>query len=422
MPWRRSAFRADFLIFAEMSPTSPARRQAGVAPDARPTYVSLFSSAGVGCYGFLQEGFRCVATVETLERRLTVQRHNGKCQLESGYICGDMTLPETQAKVTAELERWRTGFGVAGLDVLIATPPCQGMSVANHKKGDERGRNSLVVESIRMARELRPKFFVFENVRAFLSSACSDLDGAERSIGDAIERDLGGEYNILRRVVNFKDYGCPSSRTRTLVIGARRDLPDASPHDLFPDRRPQKTLRDVIGGLPRLKTMGEICPDDIFHSFKSYAPRMEAWIAGLGEGQSAFDNADPALAPHSVRDGKIVPNARKNGDKYTRQRWDAVAPCVHTRNDILASQNTVHPADNRVFSIRELMLMISVPDSFRWTGKSPDELNSMPLEQKRAFLRKEEMNIRQCLGEAVPTAVFRQVAGKIKAYLKNTTT
>lgn len=405
-----------------MRPASPTRKHAGVAADAAPTYVSLFSSAGVGCYGFLQEGFRCVATVEALARRLRVQRSNGKCTLESGYICGDMTLPETQDRVAAELERWRADFGATGLDVLIATPPCQGMSVANHKKGDERGRNSLVVESIRMTNRFRPRVFVFENVRAFLTSACTDLDGTERSIGDAIERGLGGEYNILRRIINFKDYGCPSSRTRTLVIGVRKDLADASPDSFFPGKRPERTLRQVIGHLPSLTTMGQISDTDIYHSFKSYAPAMEAWIAGLGEGQSAFDNADPALVPHSVRDGKVVPNARKNGDKYTRQRWDAVASCVHTRNDILASQNTVHPADNRVFSIRELMLMMSVPDDFRWVDRPVEELNALPMEQKRAFLKKEEMNIRQCLGEAVPTAVFRQVAGKIRTHLQKTTT
>jgi DNA (cytosine-5)-methyltransferase 1 len=42
----------------------------------------------------------------------------------------------------------------------------------------------------------------------------------------------------------------------------------------------------------------------------------------------------------------------KNGDKYKRQYWNKVAPCIHTRNDILSSQNTVHPVDDRVFSIR----------------------------------------------------------------------
>ena len=55
------------------------------------TYVSLFSSAGVGCYGFKEEGFYCVATVELLERRLKIQKFNQKCVYNSGYICGDIT-------------------------------------------------------------------------------------------------------------------------------------------------------------------------------------------------------------------------------------------------------------------------------------------------------------------------------------------
>lgn len=111
------------------------------------TYVSLFSSAGVGCYGFKEMGFFCVATVELIERRLKIQKFNNKCAYKSGYICGDMTQEETKCKVFNELDLWRNSFGVKDLDVLIATPPCQGMSVANHKKKDELGRNSLVEEA-----------------------------------------------------------------------------------------------------------------------------------------------------------------------------------------------------------------------------------------------------------------------------------
>lgn len=44
------------------------------------TYISLFSSAGVGCYGFNQEGYHCILTNELIERRLDVQRYNHKCE------------------------------------------------------------------------------------------------------------------------------------------------------------------------------------------------------------------------------------------------------------------------------------------------------------------------------------------------------
>ena len=153
------------------------------------TYVSLFSSAGIGCYGFKEENFHCIATVELLERRLKIQQFNNKCVYPSGYICGDMTASETKDRVFDQLDMWKRVYNIDGLDVLIATPPCQGMSVANHKKGNELKRNSLVVESIIMVQRILPKFFVFENVRGFLNSVCTDVDGQDKKIREAIEAD-----------------------------------------------------------------------------------------------------------------------------------------------------------------------------------------------------------------------------------------
>ncbi|MDR1882858.1 MAG: DNA (cytosine-5-)-methyltransferase [Prevotella sp.] len=381
------------------------------------TYVSLFSSAGVGCYGFKEENFYCVATVELLERRLKIQSYNQKCTYESGYISGDLTTKEVKDKIFVELDLWEKWYSVNHLDVLIATPPCQGMSVANHKKKDELKRNSLVVESIKLTKKIKPKFFIFENVRAFLTSICTDIDGKDKPIKQAIDYNLSGVYNIHCQVLNFKDYGNPSSRTRTLVIGVRKDLKEITPLDVFPDQQPERTLRQIIGHLPSLKKMGEISESDIYHNFRRYAPHMENWIADIKEGQSAFDNEDHTKIPHSVKDDVIIYNARKNGDKYTRQCWDKVAPCIHTRNDIMASQNTVHPTDNRVFSIREVMLMMSVPDSFKWSDIPFEKLNKMTAKEKQVFLKKEEMNIRQNLGEAVPTVIFRQIAHKIRKVL-----
>jgi len=95
--------------------------------------------------------------------------------------------------------------------------------------------------------------------------------------------------------------------------------------------------------------------------------KMLPWIETLKEGQSAFDNDDPKRIPHQIIDNKIVYNKSKNADKYARWYWEREAPCVHTRNDILSSQNTVHPQDNRVISIRELMRMMTIPESFNWS-------------------------------------------------------
>jgi len=380
------------------------------------SYISLFSSAGVGCYGFSLEGFDCVATNELIERRLEVQKFNNKCSSETGYILGDITEKETKEKILLETKKWLQKNKQKDIDVLIATPPCQGMSIANHKKKDELSRNSLVIESINLVNKIKPKFFIFENVRAFLTTHCTDNDGKQKQIKEAIENDLAGKYNILYHVVNFKDFGVPSSRSRTLVIGVRKDIKDVTPYDVFPEEENEKTLREAISHLPSLINMGEIYGKDIYHNFRNYDKRMLNWIKDLKEGENAFQNKGKKK-PHKIVNGKIVYNQNKNGDKYSRCYFDKVGPCIHTRNDIFASQNTIHPKDNRVFSIRELMIMMSVPETFKWSELSTEELNNLSEEEKRNYLSKNEMNIRQSIGEAVPTLIFRKIAKNIKEEL-----
>jgi DNA (cytosine-5)-methyltransferase 1 len=381
------------------------------------TYISLFSSAGVGCFGFKQNGFECIATNEILSKRLKIQVFNNKCKYDTGYLDGDISTKEIKNKLFTEIKKWQTEHKISEPDVIVATPPCQGMSVANHKKNQELTRNSLVVESIKITKEVNPKFFIFENVRAFLNTTCTDIDGTEKSIEEAIKLNLGGHYNILFKVINFKDYGSNSSRTRTLVIGVRKDLQNISPFDIFPEKKAPKTLRELFVGLEELNEMGQISQNDIFHSFREYNPKMLPWIENLKEGESAFQNKEPERIPHQVKNGKIVFNQSKNGDKYARWYWDKEGPCVHTRNDILSSQNTVHPSENRVFSIRELMLMMSIPEAFQWTYTPIEKLNSMSVLEKKMFLKQEELNIRHCIGEAVPTGVFTSIAKRIKEVL-----
>ena len=378
-------------------------------------YISLFSSAGIGCFGLKQEGFTCIATAELIQRRLDIQKVNEKCKYSTGYICGDLTAPAIHDQLLNEIAQFKKKEKIKQIDIIVATPPCQGMSVANHKKKEELGRNSLVVESITIIKELLPKYFVFENVSAFLKSICTDIDGENKSIKDTIISHLSSHYSIEFKVINLKNYGSNSSRTRTLVVGVNKDLKEITPLDIFPDYVEEKTLFEVIGHMPSLNEMGEFDDNDIYHSFRPYQKHMFPWIQATPYGKSAFDNADDKLKPHQVIDGEIVVNKSKNGDKYKRQLWEKVAPCIHTRNDCLPSQNTLHPIDNRVFSIRELMLIMTIPEDFKWVSDSVLPTNDDSFEIKAKFRKKTEFNIRQCIGEAVPTDIFRVIASKIKA-------
>ena len=382
-------------------------------------YISLFSSGGVGCYGFKIEDFDCIATSEIIERRLNVQKYNNKAKYEEGYILGDITEKSVKKQLFDSVEYFKSEEKCEDIDVIIFTPPCQGMSVANHKKNDGTiYKNSLVVEALEIVKELKPKFFISENVRAFMNTKCVDYD-VEKKIAQAFEDWLSDDYNYEYWIINFKDYGANSSRTRSLVLGVRKDIKNIIPQDLFPSEEKEKNLIDIIGYLPSLQEMGEIDPNDIYHNFRPYKENMREWIHDIGEGESAFDNKDENKRPHRIVNGKIVPNVRKNSSKYTRQYWNKVGPCIHTRNDILASQNTIHPVDDRVFSIRELMLLMNIPSDFKWVEEDESYLNSLPIEEKRKFLKKNEMNIRQCIGEAVPTIIVEKIARNIKEVLVN---
>lgn len=203
-----------------------------------------------------------------------------------------------------------------------------------------------------------------------------------------------------------------------LVIGVCKELKNyIIPLELFPKYSKEKTLKQIIAHHKSLE-WGEYDTKDFYHSFRIYPQNMREWIKDVKEGQSAFDNKEPSKRPHKIENGKMIENVNKNGDKYTRQKWDSVAPCIHTRNDQMASQNTIHPKDDRVFSIRELMDMMNIPHSFKWLPFELDYLNSLSNDEKCKVSKRSEMNIRQSIGEAVPTIIFSQIANNIKNFMK----
>ena len=381
------------------------------------TYITLFSSAGVGCYGFKLNGFDCIATNELLDVRLSVQKANHKCKYETGYIGGDITSEEIHAKLFNEIEMWKEKEGLKQVDVVFATPPCQGMSTANYKKADnEQIRNSLVVQAIKLVSQIQPKIFIFENVRAFMKTICTDTDGNDKPISESIYSNLADRYNIFHRVINFKDYGVPSSRPRTIVIGTSKEFLNLSPLSLFPSRHKEIKLREAIGDLAPLD-YGQRDKEDFLHFARQFPIEQLEWIKNTKEGQSSFDQPLEFQPGHYDKHGnKVVNKGAYMGNKYRRLTWDKVCSCIHTRNDVLSSQDTIHPSDNRVLSIRELMRVMTIPTTFHWT----DYDDSVTIDNADDYLKANELNIRRCIGEAVPTQIMRSVSSKVKLALDST--
>lgn len=377
------------------------------------TYVTLFSSAGVGCYGLKQAGFECIATNELQPKRMSIQKANHKCKYPTGYIVGDARNQSVKDLIMAEIDMWKDKHDIGDVDVVFATPPCQGRSTANYKKNDhEQIRNSLVVEAIKMVQTIKPNVFVFENGRAFLKSICTDIDGSDMTIYQCINKHLGNDYIIHAEVINFMDYGVPSSRPRTLVIGVKNEL-GINPLQLFPTQQKQITLREAIGHLSPLM-YGERDQKDPLHFARPYPKYMFEWIKDLKEGETAFDNPEETK-PYSVdkSGNKVINKGAYMGNKYRRLFLDKPCACIATRSGCLSSQDTIHPVDNRVLSIRELMILMTIPSSFTWSF-----LDCMlTVDYAPEYLKKNECLIRKCIGEAVPTHIVHDIALHIKEAL-----
>jgi DNA (cytosine-5)-methyltransferase 1 len=67
-----------------------------------------------------------------------------------------------------------------------------------------------------------------------MKTICTDIDGVDKPIAEAIRNNLGADYSYTYRIINFKNYGACSSRTRTVVIGVSKDYADeVSPFELY---------------------------------------------------------------------------------------------------------------------------------------------------------------------------------------------
>lgn len=106
-------------------------------------------------------------------------------------------------------------------DVVVGGFPCQGFSQANLLRFEEDERNKLYLEFLRVITDLRPKWFLAENVRGILS-----LSGGKAI--EKIEFDFRkAGYRVQKKLFNTADYGVPQTRMRVIIAGTRSDLPES---------------------------------------------------------------------------------------------------------------------------------------------------------------------------------------------------
>lgn len=126
------------------------------------------------------------------------------------------------------------------VDLFVGGSPCQSFSLVGKQRGLDDTRGTLFYEYARLIDEMRPKVFIYENVRAVTSH-----DGGRTwEKMQEVFKELG--YDFSWAVLNAKNYGIPQNRERLFVVGFRSDLERSAPFE-FPEPIPlEKTMKDFL--------------------------------------------------------------------------------------------------------------------------------------------------------------------------------
>lgn len=377
--------------------------------------VSLFCSSGIGDLGLKANNIDTVVACELLPERMKLFLHNHP---EAKGFCGDIWTLKGEI-----IKYYKDNFADAPF-ILIATPPCQGMSsngrgtiLNNLKKGirpEFDSRNQLIVPAIEVIKKLKPEWVIFENVPNMTNTVIEDSCGGVINIIDYINQELRNEYVGTPQVVDVADYGVPQHRNRLITILTRNPkgiaeykrtkqlLPEPTHSEnrtMFSEK--WLTLRDAIYHTPPLSSRkGEnVDPNNPLHKVPLLDDVKLSWVHNTPEGQTAMNNQ--CINPDCMYKGNTLHGARHNsegvnrantdtplycqkcgallprpytidrqtGEKrimkafvsaYKRMYWDEPSSTLTQNFQYACSDNKLHPTQDRVLSLYEGLIIQTI--------------------------------------------------------------
>lgn len=270
--------------------------------------------------------------------------------------------------------------------LMVGGPPCQPFSSGGKRAALRDPRGNLIYEYLRLIDEVKPRYFVLENVANLTTAALRhrpielrpgkhwslkkyDQPGFGFNDGTpALEEDeLAGSalkqfvtdvdrlgYNVAFGVVDAADYGAPQHRLRFVMLGSR-DKP--APRLPVPThgvgRKPFATVREAIGALQR-----EPGP----HS--RYTPPVERFFSLVPEGGNW--RSLPKEIQREALGGAFESGGGKTGF-FRRLAWELPAPTITGRANRKGSA-LCHPDETRPLSVTECAALQGFPPEWTFVG------------------------------------------------------
>lgn len=280
-------------------------------------------------------------------------------------------------------EQVRALIGEKEVDLIIGGPPCQSYSTIGRRVYDDKAK--LYNEYYRMLSIIRPRMFLFENVKGMLSMKDEKgnfvIDNI-KNMFENINEELG--YNIVYNTIDAVNYGVPQHRERVFIIGIRNDLDiewDFNQLEVEPE---QLTLEEAISDLPHIASgediheYGEEQPENDYqrlmrgtntelsaHFLAVYGDKIQTIMNNViqGEGKDYINSlVDQGILEERYR--------LTSGYKNTYGRLYANQPCTTITNNMSTPSGLrcIHYEQNRALTPREGARIQSFPDWFQFIG------------------------------------------------------
>ena len=366
------------------------------------TNLSLFSGAGGLDIGLERAGFQtrvCVENDRYCQDTLGNNRDRfSNPQLE---VLGDIT------KVGPSDLLELSGLKQGEVDLVSGGPPCQAFSTAGHRESINDPRGRLFLEFVRIVEQVRPRFFLMENVRGLRSAAFKHRPLNNRGEGYpplSEEEELGSllrvgvlpafegiGYQVAWGVLNALDYGAAQDRARLFIIGSIDDELPGEAEGIDDLVRPTHS-RKGQAGMAKAKVLGQVIADleDDPGECMKYSPNRAEVYKKIPEGKNWRYIRDSGLFSQQELEEFMGGAYLSTGGRvgfWRRLSYDKWSPTL-TTSPVQKATGLCHPRQTRPLSVNEYARIQGFPDDWEFSGPIANRYrqigNAVPVELGRA--------------------------------------
>jgi DNA (cytosine-5)-methyltransferase 1 len=413
--------------------------------------VDLFAGCGGLSLGLEQAGFHPVFVNELnknamesyLLNRQIVEPRLSNPEFHEYDIKKIVTKRGALKKISESLKReFNISIENGELDLLVGGPPCQGFSGIGHRRSysvdkEQLPSNHLYQDMAWVISKLRPKIFLFENVKGLLSAKWNTEGKKGEIFEDVLDSFISIKgYRVNHALVLAKDYGAPQNRPRILVVGVRNDVDISAWNDIDSKVANGFLPKPTLGAPDLIDLLSDLIDPEFKYggstnyylskATNKYQIQLRTGLGGKVEPKGAM-LTEQEYSNHSLKviekfkymlknNGAIPAHlqTKKFAQRVLPERWGKGGPSITATS---LPDDYVHFSQARVPTVREWARLQGFPDWYQFSGSRTTGGIRRAGNPKEGIFDRELPKYTQ-IGNAVPVYLAKCVGDHFAKILK----